>query len=52
MCFKNLPIAFDAHGQARLLDNAWGEPFTPVQTLRGMHNVPVEHRGAILTLIR
>jgi hydrogenase large subunit len=26
MCFKNLPIEFDAHGRARLRDDQWGEP--------------------------
>jgi hydrogenase large subunit len=27
MCFKNLPIEFDAHGRARLRDELPGEPF-------------------------
>jgi hydrogenase large subunit len=27
MCFKHLPIEFDAHGNPRLKDNADGEPF-------------------------
>jgi hydrogenase large subunit len=29
MCFKNLPIEFDAHGQARLRDEHWDELLTP-----------------------
>src|SRR5262249_35205149 len=29
MCFKNLPIEFDAHGRPRLLDAAWGEGLRP-----------------------
>jgi hydrogenase large subunit len=27
MCFKNLPIEFDAHGRARLRDDSQGRPF-------------------------
>jgi hydrogenase large subunit len=26
MCFKNLPIEFDAHGRARLRDDTWAQP--------------------------
>jgi hydrogenase large subunit len=29
MCFKNLPIEFDAHGRARLRDDQWGQPLIP-----------------------
>src|SRR5574341_2413828 len=29
MCFKNLPIEFDAHGQPRLRDDAPGFDMTP-----------------------
>jgi hydrogenase large subunit len=32
MCFKNLPIEFDVHGQARLRDDQWPEPHTPRQS--------------------
>ena len=30
MCFKNLPIEFDAHGRARLRDDGQAEPFRAV----------------------
>ncbi len=29
MCFRNLPIEFDAHGRARLRDDGQSEPFAP-----------------------
>ena len=44
MCFKNLPIEFDAHGQARLRDDTWAQPPAPrpaedtlTQLARGAH---------------
>lgn len=44
MCFKNLPIEFDAHGHARLRDDTWAQPSTPrppedtlEQLARGAH---------------
>jgi len=35
MCFKNLPIEFDAHGQPYLRDEGQPDPFAPVITERG-----------------
>jgi hypothetical protein len=29
MCFKNLPIEFDAHGRAQLRADTWAQPSTP-----------------------
>jgi hydrogenase large subunit len=29
MCFRNLPIEFDAHGRAQLRDSVWGQPLAP-----------------------
>jgi hydrogenase large subunit len=44
MCFKNLPIEFDAHGHARLRDDTWAQDSTPrppqdtlEQLARGAH---------------
>jgi hydrogenase large subunit len=44
MCFKNLPIEFDAHGRALLRDDRWGQPLRPrtqgsalEQLARGAH---------------